>query len=209
MKLVLAMFAALAAVVIAAFVYAKPVRPPVVGESAVKVIVGQGHGSGVYIGQGLILTAAHVVDTAKDGKVTIKTEIGNIIKGRVLWAAKTQDVALLRVESHYGLRAAKLSCRELEIGEIINARGSPGPIEFFTSWGRVAGSKRSLGRWEVAYLTDMTAVMGMSGGPVMDASGAVVGLVVGGLVVPMGFSASLTGVSWVVPGSAICPLLGR
>ena len=209
MKTTLATLALVALCIVGIFVWQSKAATPPAGEPTVKVVLENGHGSGVYIGNNLILTAAHVVDGAKDGKVKIKTEGGNILPGVVLWTSKERDIALIRVTGTFGLRAASLSCTTPKAGDMISARGSPGPIEFFTAWGHIAGTVRSFGPWLEVSPTDMTIVMGMSGGPAFNARGEVVGLAVGGMVVPMGSSASLTGVGFVVPGSTICPLLAR
>lgn len=209
MKTTLATLALVALSIVGFFVWQSKAATSPVGEPTVKIVLENGHGSGVYIGNNLILTAAHVVTGAKDGKVKIKTEGGNILPGVVLWTSKERDIALVRTTGTLGLRAARLSCTTPQIGDIINARGSPGPIEFFTAWGRVSGTIRSFGPWFEAVTTDMTVVMGMSGGPVFNTRGEVVGLAVGVLSTPMGFGVSLTGVGFVVPGSTICPLLAR
>lgn len=212
MKTTLATLALVALCIVGLFVWQSkaataPIGQP--GQPTVKILLEQGHGSGVYIGQGLILTAAHVVANSKDGKVKIKTEGGNILPGDVLWMSKDRDVALVRVIGTTGLKAAALSCATPEYGQMISARGSPGPVEFFTAWGHIAGTVKPFGPWLEAIPTDMTTIMGMSGGPVFNARGEVVGLVVGVLTVPIGFSASLTGIGVIVPGSTICTLLGR
>jgi S1-C subfamily serine protease len=179
--------------------------------STVKVIVGdRGHGSGVYIGPGLIVTAAHVVANLKDNKITIKTESGNLLKeAELLWVNAARDVAVIKPKGTIGLKAANLSCGTPAFGDNIMARGNPGPVEFFTSWGHVSGTLRENGKWLESVSTDMTIVMGMSGGPVFNEAGEVAGIVVGALTAPMGFGVSLTGVGLIVPGSTICQLLGR
>jgi S1-C subfamily serine protease len=214
MKAVLTFF--LVAVCILAFAVLKlsqaaPMYPsPSAGKPTVKIVLERGHGSGVYIGSNLILTAAHVVDNSKDGKVKIKTEGGNILTGEVLWSSKARDVALVRVSGTVGLKAAVLSCDMPKPGDIIQARGNPLSVEFFSSWGHVAGTIRKMGPWLEGLPTDMTILPGMSGGPVFGADGRVVGLAVGVLMAPAGFgSMSFTGATLIVPGSTICPLLGR
>jgi S1-C subfamily serine protease len=181
------------------------------GSSTVKVIVGdRGHGSGVYIGSGLVVTAAHVVANLKDNKITIKTESGNLLKeAELLWVNTARDIAVIKPKGTIGLKAAKLNCGTPALGDNIMARGNPGPMEFFTSWGHVSGPMRENGKWLESVSTDMTIVMGMSGGPVFNDAGEVAGIVVGALTAPMGFGVSLTGVGLIVPGSTICQLLGR
>jgi S1-C subfamily serine protease len=213
MKTAFAAFALVALCIVGLFVWqsrAATTHTSHIGHPTVKILVGKGHGSGVYIGSNLILTAAHVVAGADDGKITVKTESGNILDGEVLWSSKARDVSLIRVSGVFGLSPAVLSCTTPKIGDAIHARGNPLSVEFFSSWGRVAGDKREMGPWLVGVPTDMTILPGMSGGPVFGSDGRVVGLAVGVLMAPAGFSGmSFTGATLIVPGSTICPLLGR
>lgn len=211
MKTVLGIIGLCMLIVVAFFLQSRAVATPTVtGHPTVKIVLEGSHGSGVYIGDNLILTAAHVVVAAADGKIKIKTEGGNILPGEVLWMSKARDVALIRVSGTFGLRPAVLSCAAPKVGDVIQARGNPLSVEFFSAWGHVAGTQREMGPWLVGVPTDMTILPGMSGGPVFGADGRVVGIAVGVLMAPAGFgSMSFTGATLIVPGSTICPLLGR
>jgi len=211
MKTTLAIFAVVALCIVGVFTWQSDATTRnQTGSPTVKIILTKGHGSGVYIGGGLILTVAHVVDNSKDGTVRIKTESGNILPGVVLWSSKARDVALVQVTGTLGLRPARLSCTTPQIGDAIHARGNPLSIEFFSAWGHVATSLRKVDPWLEAVGTDMTVLPGMSGGPVFGSDGAVVGIAVGVMIAQVGFgSMSLTGATLIVPGSTICPLLGR
>jgi len=60
--------------------------------SVVMVSDANGHGSGVYIGNGLVLTAAHVVGDSK----TVTLHSDRDLPGEVLWSNKKYDLALVR-----------------------------------------------------------------------------------------------------------------
>jgi len=173
--------------------------------STVKLIAAQGHGSAVHIGNGYYITAMHVVGT--ETKVKIKTDDGLLSDATVLWGNKAHDIALVRGPDD--VASADLDCRVADEGEVISARGNPIDLEFINAGGHVAGIERPIGPWASALPVDMTIVMGMSGGPVFDADGDVIGIMVGVLVAPMGFGGSLTGMGTIVPSSAVCSLLGR
>lgn len=182
--------------------------PPVaISGPVLKVVTATGHGSGVSIGNGYILTATHVVKDAAEVKV--KTDSGEIIKAEILWTNAAYDIALLRVKDYAGFSSAPLSCRMASVGEVIHADGNPGPLEFVSTWGKVSGSARTLGPWRDALILNMTIVPGQSGGPVFDESGAVVAIAVGVLTVPLGFGGSFVGMGFAVPGSAVCALMAR
>ena len=174
--------------------------------SVVKVELPNGHGSGVHIGHGYIVTAAHVV--GKETKVKLRSEGGKPIEGTVLWSNAAYDVALIQTDaSAFG--SAKLSCGEAKRGDTITAMGNPLGIEFVSSTGKIAGKPRKVGPWLSVFVTDMTIVMGMSGGPVFNEDGQVIGITVGVMAATVGFSPSLVGFGFVVPSSAVCSLMAR
>lgn len=205
MRIVIAAAAALALASCAA----SPEISPHTNEAShtVKIVVPGGHGSGVHIGNGYIVTAAHVLGDT--GSVKLKSSAGDTQSGSVLWANKTYDIALVRAERPARLAAAKLACRDATVGETVTAEGNPATLEFVTAYGAVAGAPREMGPWKSAFVVDGTIVMGMSGGGVFDAKGNVVGIAVGVMSVPVGFGASLTGFGAVVPSSVVCALLAR
>ena len=176
-------------------------------DAMVKVITKGGHGSGFHMGDGFIVTAAHVVGDAE--KVSLKTSLGATVEAGVLWANEAYDIALLRLAGPVDLQSAPLICRVPQVGETITAKGNPVSAEFITVWGKVAGSERSFGPWRSVVVTDIATVPGQSGGPVFDAGGNVIGVTVGVMASPAGFSVSLVGIGYVVPARAVCDLLAR
>lgn len=176
-------------------------------DATVKVITKGGHGSGFHIGDGYLITAAHVVGSAE--KVSLKTSLGGSTEAEVLWSNKAYDVALLRLSGPAELQTAPLVCRVPQIGEAITAKGNPATAEFITVWGKVAGSERSFGPWRSVVVTNIATVPGQSGGPVFDAGGNVIGVTVGVMASPVGFSVSLVGIGYVVPARTVCDLLAR
>lgn len=190
----------------------EPYTPPVMFEEKragfiVKVVLENGHGSGVHIGNGLVLTNYHVAGKLKE--VTLKSDDGDIQKAEVLWGNDSRDVALVLASHPERLSAAELSCRDLVNDELLTSYGNPTNIEFITIKGRVAGKARELGAFKNVVPVDMTIIPGMSGGPVLDGEGRLIGLNVGVMPVYVGITASLSGIGYIIPSSTICQLLGR
>lgn len=189
---------------------AKQPEPALAG-ATVKILVGGGHGSGSHIGDRYILTAAHVVEGGTEFE--IKADDGSLRKAKLLWANKGNDVALLRLDEtgtgRVPLSAVNLACKEPAPGDYLKLSGNPGPIEFISTYGRVAGSARKVGTIESAIVLDATVVPGMSGGGAFDAQGNLVGITVALMAVPTGSGASLMPVSYIVPASVICSLMAR
>lgn len=174
--------------------------------TVVKVLLKNGHGSGVSIGNGYVVTAAHVVQDSK--MVMLKTKDGRSRPADVLWSNTDYDIALLRTKDTT-ITAADLDCRVAQVGDAITSYGNPLRVEFAAAYGRIAGEPRSFGPWRSVFVTDITTVMGQSGGPVFDADGRLIGITVGVMGAPMGFSSSLVGYGFVVPSRAVCDLLAR
>jgi S1-C subfamily serine protease len=184
---------------------AAPADPP--KGSVVKIEVSGGHGSGAHIGNGYILTAAHVIGT--DQTAQVKTDDGRKREASVLWVNTKYDVALIRVFKHQDIAVAPLNCRIPKVGEALRGYGNPLIIEFMQSWGRVGSKQGKFGSWEEAIVVDMTVAPGMSGGPVLDASGNVVGIIVGLPLMRLGMTPSAVPFTFVVPARTACNLMGR
>jgi serine protease Do len=195
--------------------------------SAVRIELVNGIGSGVYIGNDVIITAAHVVDSAartvlhRDqngaadiyGPPTVKivSDAGDVQEGEVLWINKDYDIAAVRPTNARRFTAANLACRDVAIDEPIVAEGNPVGMEFLRFKGMVSGkASEYLPNWKSAYVIDVTISSGMSGGPSYDVNGDVVGINVGVADVhgEQGRAAS-GGMGFTVPSSVVCGLLGR
>lgn len=188
-------------------VAASTIVTPITDKAVVKVILPSGMGSGVHIGGGFIVTAEHVVKSSK--VASLKTRGGRAASAEVLWASADYDIALLKTDAI--IPSASLDCVAATVGDSIMAVGNPLGMEFISSYGRVAGDPREfLPNWKAAFVTDMTVIMGNSGGPVFSSDGKIVGIVVGAPMAPIdGGGKSYIGFSLAVPSSAVCKLLGR
>ncbi|UXN70876.1 serine protease [Devosia neptuniae] len=195
--------AALIVLALANVLYA---QPPVIPSSTVKVELEKGHGSGVHIGDGLILTAAHV---AREGAaVRLKLDDGTYRDAEVLWSSTASDIALLRT-SPAGLSSSPLSCAPLKVGQEVTARGNPLSVEFVTTYGHIVGPATKRSDWLGVAPVDMVILPGMSGGPAFNSAGEVIGINVALLTLPLGVGVSATGIGFIVPAEQICGLLGR
>ncbi len=152
-----------------------------------------GSGFVVDAAEGLIVTASHVVAQAESGSTTatraaavrIVLDDGTGADAEVLGYDLFEDTALLRVDpEHLGLTALRLgSARSLRVGEPVAVIGSPFENRASLSTGVVSQLDRQIAapgvcfRTTGAIQTDAAVNPGNSGGPLMDASGRVVGMV--------------------------------
>lgn len=177
-------------------------------KSTLLVTVEQGHGSGVHIGSGFVITAAHVVGQVSEAMLSASD--GSKHPADVLWVNGPHDVALLRMRDQEGVAVSRLNCASsVSIGQHIEAIGNPGRLQFVHSWGRVSGVVQEMFRWRVAFVADLGIAPGSSGGPVIDERGRVVGIVVGVSLAQIGWTPSPTNFSIIVPATAVCSLLAR
>ncbi len=136
-----------------------------------------GMGSGVIIGEGLILTNNHVVEGAD--KVTVDLSDGRRLPVTDIKTDPQSDLAVLRVKSDEPLPIARLGDSDkLDIGDWVIAVGNPFELEQTVSAGIISAKGRSLGSVERARFlqTDAAINPGNSGGPLVNLAGEVVGI---------------------------------
>lgn len=141
-----------------------------------------GLGSGIFIGDGKILTAAHVVQTAD--KIEVEFIDGQVAPAKVIASVPRADVALLKLDwVPYNAVVAKLGDSDsMQIGDEVFIIGAPYGISHTLSVGHVSarrGSKVSVGSAVKLELlqTDAAINRGNSGGPMFNMVGEVVGIV--------------------------------
>lgn len=143
-------------------------------KAVVTVESGVGSGSAFYISRsGHLLTNYHVVTDAKF--VRIKLSDGRSLVGEVLRSDKARDVALVLTDP-VNIDALPLRPSAVQVGDEVFAVGSPFGAALSGSLSRgVLSAKRVVEG--VPYLqSDVAINPGSSGGPLVDASGRVVGI---------------------------------
>jgi serine protease Do len=141
----------------------------------------QGVGSGfIYDASGWILTNRHVVADADTLVVELKD--GRRFDGRVYGIDTLTDLAIVKVDAT-GLPTAPAGKSDgLKIGQLVIAIGSPlGTYSFSVTSGIVSGKGRDIQvddgtRITNLIQTDAAINRGNSGGPLVDASGSVIGV---------------------------------
>lgn len=159
-----------------------------------------GHGSGIYLGNGFVLTAAHVARDedqlwVKQGELLFPLEL--------IWSDEDEDYALLRLTEHYThslFKADKVSCVPPELGQDLIIKGFPADLNQTVVRGYIAGKEQKLDHWAHAWPMIAGIFYGNSGGPVYNTRGEVIGISVGLLDTP---------VAVMSPIYVICPKLPR
>jgi S1-C subfamily serine protease len=177
-----------------------------VGSPAVKIVTNErtgAHGSGVYIGGGLVVTAAHVVDEFET--IEVVTNRNETAPAFVMMVDWRNDIAVLRLRETPSLAVAPLLCSSSPIGMTVSAIGNPLEEDFATANGRIEGEALPFGAWASVMLLRLSVAPGDSGGPVLDRDGNVVGIVVG----QIGEYGMVSQLALAVPSIVPCQLLDR
>jgi S1-C subfamily serine protease len=139
-----------------------------------------GTGSGVIIrSDGYILTNAHVVNGASS--ITVTLADGSKLTGHAVGIDTDTDIAVVKVD-RTGLPAAVLgSVKNIQVGELAVAIGSPLGLDQTVTAGIISALGRSVDRPNQPPLVDMVQTdapitEGNSGGALVDATGSVVGI---------------------------------
>ncbi|GAA2535071.1 S1C family serine protease [Pseudonocardia hydrocarbonoxydans] len=157
--------------------------------SVVEITHDGGVGSGVvFDGEGHIVTNAHVVGTATAFDVRVATSSA-VRRATLVYSYPVEDLAVIRVEDTAGLVPARFGePRDLRVGEIVMAVGSPLGLEGSVTQGIVSALGRSVPEppdpasgtpGTVLRQTIQTSAPinpGNSGGALVDLDGEVVGI---------------------------------
>lgn len=138
-------------------------------ESVVRITTSTGHGSGFYVAEDTIMTAAHVVKDETEVKFATPDAPRSGCKATVKKADKAHDIALLKTTC----KGTPLPLTtHFDIGQTILAVGNPSQWDFTVSKGVISGMDGD-------YIQiDAEVYFGSSGSPVVDLYGYVVGMVV-------------------------------
>lgn len=140
-----------------------------------------GLGSGVLIEGSLVITAAHVIQSAD--RIVVKFKDGYTTPAEVVSSVVSSDVAVLQLENppETAVVATMGDSDEARIGEPVFVIGAPFGIEQTLSVGTLSGRlNRGLmaGGEPIEFLqTDTSINTGNSGGPMFNKEGEVIGIV--------------------------------
>ncbi len=161
-----------------------------------------GVGSGfVFDADGLILTNEHVIEG--DGSITVTFQDGTELTGTVVATDTEHDLAVVQVDAT-GLPTLEIGdSAALQVGQLVVAIGSPlGTFTETVTSGILSATGRTIevGDQFSRRTTTMTGLLqtdaainsGNSGGPLLDASGAVIG-------VNVAVATSAQGIGFAVP----------
>jgi len=151
-----------------------------ISPSVVHVYAGESGGTGiVWNGDGYIVTASHVVGEAKSCRVILSD--GRELEAKVIGADSYSDVAVLRVSEERLIPIPRGEGREAKVGQFALALANSFGRAVSATSGIITSRGRNIRGWhgmmiEEAIVSDAKLNPGYSGGPVVDASGEMLGM---------------------------------
>ncbi|HEY8880668.1 MAG TPA: trypsin-like peptidase domain-containing protein [Roseateles sp.] len=144
-------------------------------------------GGGFFVDdQGGIATAAHLLGAAQ--QILIALPDRRVLAAALEGRDDASDIALLRISPPLHMQPVFGHADQLRVGDWVMAVGEPFGLEHSVSVGVVSGKDRHFGDdGELLFIqSDVALNPGNSGGPLLDASGAIVGMNARTIVGPIG-----------------------
>lgn len=163
-------------------------------------------GAGFFVDdKGGIATAAHLLGESQQILVALPDK--RLIAAEVEGHDETADIALLRVASPPRVRPVFARPGSLRVGDWVMAIGEPFGLEHSVSAGIVSGKDRHFGDdGELMFIqSDVALNPGNSGGPLLDATGAIAGMNARTIVGPAG----TPGASLAIPIDIVLQIVGE
>jgi serine protease Do len=150
-----------------------------VSPSVVQVGTGRGVGTGVvWDDQGHVVTNYHVVGRSQ--KIEVTTADGKTVNAALVGQDRYSDIAVLKVEGgKAGPAISRGQSDSLETGQFVLALANPFGDRVSAASGIITNPKGRIGGpWasDSQIVTDVRLNRGYSGGPLLDASGNMVGM---------------------------------
>ena len=165
--------------------------------------------TGIALAADLVLTADHVVDPSREDAIRIGLPDGSEVGGTVVGRDPATDVAILKLAAgSAALTPARAAEGDPRVGALALAVGRPGtePNASLALVAGLAGPARTRRGGMLDRFIQVDAVLypGFSGGPLVDASGAVLGMITSGL----GFGGPAVAIPWAL-AAQVAETIGR
>jgi serine protease Do len=163
-------------------------------------------GSGVIVGDGVVLTSAHVVEKADQVEISLKD--GREVYGTVVGADARSDLAVVRIKDKVsGLKALPLGdSAHMRAGDVVLAIGDPFGVGQTVTMGIVSATGRSsmgIVDYEDFIQTDAAINPGNSGGALVNMKGELIGI---NTAILSGTGGSM-GIGFAIPSEMASPIM--
>ncbi|QIG67977.1 putative trypsin-like peptidase protein [Rhizobium phage RHph_Y68] len=173
-------------------------------------------GSAVNIGNGMYVTAFHVIeDNVKQGIPIVKltNDQGDQVPAIIRFSKPENDIAVLFTLDEYFTKQMFVNCDTLPVGAKVLTIGNPYYFNFLEFEGNISGKKFKWSYWPEVYPVAGTIIPGMSGGALVDDTGRLAGVNIG--YQPFTIDESFLGgrdqsyinISFAVPTDVVCKMM--
>ena len=149
-------------------------------DASVLISSTSGRGSGVFIEDNVVLTAAHLLK--KGGVYRIELRDGTILESSNFYIDTEEDIGFIFVRGEE-LHIATVTSHTMNLGDTVYLVGAPfdGSFKFTLTKGIVSHLSRDFYEWKWKDLLQVDAEggPGCSGGPLYDSDGNIIGIYVG------------------------------
>ena len=185
---------------------------PSVVSVAVDSSSGSDTGSGFFIASnGYILTNNHVIESAvtDNGTITVSLENGKNYPATIVGRDQAYDLAVLKINVTGALALTLGNSDRVQVGDAVIAVGSPLGLSGTVTSGIISAKNRPVttgsGTGESSFInalqTDAAVNPGNSGGPLVDSTGAVIGVnsAIASLGTSLGSQSGSIGLGFAIP----------
>jgi len=148
-------------------------------KATVTIKTNDAFGSGCVVSNdGFILTSYHVISESPDSTIKVITNKGDTLNCKLVRTSKMADLALLKTTNTFPFSFSLKKSVEFEVADEVMAIGTPASMELnqTVSKGIISGIRKGSDGLTLIQ-TDVSVSPGNSGGPLVQASGAFIGIV--------------------------------
>ncbi|MDC1196290.1 S1C family serine protease [Crocinitomicaceae bacterium] len=157
--------------------------PNLLKSSCVMISTETGLGSGAFVKNDLVVTNHHVIWDDYTNQlcvdITIKNQKGETSSAEVVKYDYQNDLAILKLNNKIANKVLEINSERPIIGSDLWVSGAPLGLEGTLSRGIVSNIQKSLDGLLIQHSANITS--GSSGGPVVNLSGSLIGVSMGGL----------------------------
>jgi putative serine protease PepD len=168
-------------------------------------------GSGFIISEtGYVITNHHVIQSSlANGTVQVVLENGEELVGEIIGSSKGYDIAVIKLPGDKSYQTIAVGdSKQLQVGELVIAAGSPLGLQGTVTQGIVSATSRPVvagGGDNLSFVnaiqTDAAINPGNSGGPLVNSAGAVVG--VNSAIITTSQDAGSIGLGFAIPMNTV------